>query len=109
TWIETAKGLSRIEDRPMTLEEKSRAFVDRIQARHNRWGLTATSNLRVAGDLTTNQPVSTDNDGLWTAMYVAAECFRYKVTGSPEAREFARQGMQAILRLEAITGIPGFP
>src|SRR4051812_31703448 len=49
TWIETAKGLSRIEYRPMTLEEKSRAFVDRIQARHNRWGLTATSNLRAPG------------------------------------------------------------
>ena len=108
-WIETGKGLSRIEDKPMTLEEKSRAFVDRIQARHNRWGLTATSNLRVAGDLTTNQPVSTDNDGLWTAMYVAAECFRYKVTGQTDARDNARRGMQAILRLESITGIPGFP
>jgi len=109
TWIETAKGLSRIEYKPMTLEEKSRAFVDRIQARHNRWGFTATSELRVPGDLTTNQPVSTDNDGLWTAMYVAAECFRYKVTGQIDARDNARRGMQAILRLESITGIPGFP
>ncbi len=109
TWIETPKGLSRIEYKPMTFEEKSRAFVDRIQARHNRWGLTATSNLRVAGDLTSNQPVSTDNDGLWTAMYVAAECFRYKVTGQTDARDNARRGMQAILRLESITGIPGFP
>ncbi len=109
TWIETAKGLSRIEYKPMTLEEKSRVFVDRIQKRHNRWGLTATSNLQGAGDLTTNRPVSTDNDGLWTAMYVAAECFRYKVTGEPDARENARRGMQAMLRLESITGIPGFP
>jgi hypothetical protein len=108
-WIETAKGLSRIEYKPMTLEEKSRTFVDRIQARHSRWGLTATSDLRVAGDLTSNQPVSTDNDGLWTAMYVAAECFRYKVTGQNDARDNARRGMQAILRLESITGIPGFP
>jgi hypothetical protein len=109
TWIETAKGLSRIEYRPMTLEEKSRGFVDRIQARHNRWGLTATSNLRAPGDLTSNQPVPTDNDGLWTAMYVAAECFRYKVTGQTDARDNARRGMQAILRLESITGISGFP
>jgi len=109
TWIETPKGLSRIEYKPTTLEEKSRLFVDRIQKRHNRWGLTATSDLRVPGDLTTNQPVSTDNDGLWTAMYVAAECFRYKVTGQSDARDNARRGMQAILRLETITGIPGFP
>jgi hypothetical protein len=109
TWVQTGKGFSRISYQPLTLEEKSGVFVNRIRARHNRWGFTATSDLRVAGDLTTNQPVSTDNDGLWTAMYVAAECFRYKVTGQAEARDYARRGMQAILRLESITGIPGFP
>jgi hypothetical protein len=109
TWIETAKGFSRIDYTETTLADKSRAFVERIQARHNRWGLTASSDLRVPGDLSTNQLVSTDNDGLWTAMYVAAECFRFKVTGQADARDNARRGMQAVLRLEAITGIPGFP
>jgi hypothetical protein len=109
TWIETPKGFARIEYTPMTLTAKSRAFVQRVQARHNRWGLTASSQLRVPGDVSTNQMVSSDNDGLWTAMYVAAECFRYTVTGETEARENARRGMQAIMRLEAITGIPGFP
>jgi hypothetical protein len=108
-WLETPRGYSRIEYTPMTLAEKSRAFVSRVQARHNRWGLTADSRLRVAGDVSTNQPVSSDNDGLWTAMYVAAECFRYSVTGEPDARENARAGMEAIMRLESITGIPGFP
>ena len=109
TWLETSRGFARIEYRPMTLGEKSRAFVTRVQARHNRWGLTSDSQLRVPGDVSTNQTVSSDNDGLWTAMYVAAECFRYRVTGEPDARENARAGMQAIMRLEAITGIPGFP
>jgi hypothetical protein len=108
-WLETPKGFARIEYRPMTLEQKSREFVDRIQRRHSRWGLTADSRLRAPGDLSTNQMISTDNDGLWTAMYVAAESFRYKVTGQADARENARRGMQAIMRLEAITGIPGFP
>jgi hypothetical protein len=109
TWIETPKGFSRIEYKPMTLAEKSRAFVERVQKRHNRWGLTADSQLRMPGDLSTNQMISSDNDGLWTAMYVAGECFRYKVSGEADARENARRGMQAIMRLEAITGIPGFP
>jgi hypothetical protein len=108
-WLETPRGYSRIEYTPMTLAEKSRAFVSRAQARHNRWGLTADSRLRVAGDVSTNQTVSSDNDGLWTAMYVAAECFRYSVTREPDARENARAGMAAIMRLESITGIPGFP
>jgi hypothetical protein len=108
-WIETPAGFSRVEYRRTTLEEKSRAFVARVQARHVRWGLTADSNLRVPGDLSTNQPMSSDNDGLWTAMYVAAEAFRYGVTRAADAREHARRGMQAIARLETITGIPGFP
>jgi hypothetical protein len=42
-------------------------------------------------------------------MYVAAESFRYKVTGEADARANARQGMNALIRLEAITGIAGFP
>jgi hypothetical protein len=108
-WAETPKGFSRIEFKSMTLADKSRAFVERVQARHNRWGLTADSHLRIPGDLSSNQMVSSDNDGLWTAMYVAAECFRYRVTGARDARENARVGMQAIMRLEEITGIPGFP
>jgi hypothetical protein len=108
-WVETPRGFSRIEYKSMTLADKSKAFVERIRARHVRWGLTSDSRLRVPGDLSTNQMASSDNDGLWTAMYVAAECFRYKVTGAADARENARQGMQALLRLEEITGIPGFP
>ncbi len=109
TWLETPQGFARIAYTPMTLADKSRHFVERVQARHNRWGLTADSQLRVPGDLSTNQMMSSDNDGLWTAMYVAAECFRYKVTGEPDARENARRGMEAVMRLEAITGIAGFP
>ena len=109
TWIETPRGFARIEYKRMTLAEKSRAFVARVQARHNRWGLTADSHLREPGDLSTNEMVSSDNDGLWTAMYVAAESFRFKVTGDRAARENARRGMQAIVRLEQITGRPGFP
>jgi hypothetical protein len=108
-WVETKTGFARIVEVPLTLAAKSRAFVERVQARHNRWGLTAASQLVTPGDLSTNRMVSSDNDGLWTAMYVAAEAFRFRVTGEADARENARRGMQAILRLEAITGRPGFP
>jgi hypothetical protein len=107
-WIETPKGFSRIEYKEMTLAEKSKAFVERVRARHVRHGLTADSILQTPGDLSTNNTVSTDNDGLWTQMYIAAEAFRYKVTGEADARANARQGFEAMLRLEEITGIPGF-
>jgi hypothetical protein len=108
TWLETPKGFSRIEYRAMTLAEKSKAFVERVRARHVRHGLTADSTLQTPGDLSTNRTVSSDNDGLWTQMYVAAEAFRYKVTGEADARANASQGFEAMLRLEEITGIPGF-
>src|SRR5215471_4599748 len=106
-WIETHKGFSRLEYKEMTLAEKSKAFVERVRARHVRHGLTADSILQTPGDLSTNKTASTDNDGLWTQMYIAAEAFRYKVTGEADARANARQGFEAMLRLEEITGIPG--
>ena len=109
TWLETPQGYARIGSDSITLEQKSEAFVKRIQERHVRWGLTTDSALRVPGDLSTNRTRSSDNDGLWTAMYVAAEAYRFKVTGAADAKENARRGMQAILRLEQITGHPGFP
>jgi len=108
-WIETAKGFSEIQFKLMRLEDKARLFEERIRARHVRHGLVASSQLRVPGDLTTNQPYSNDNDGLWTAIYIAAEAFRYAVTRDEEARRFARESLNALMRLESITGIPGFP
>ena len=108
-WVETPKGFSRLDFSDVSLEKKSAAFVERIRARHVRHGFTSDSHLKIPGDLASNQMVSSDNDGLWTAMYVAAECFRFKVTGDAKARDFARIGMQALLRLESITGIAGFP
>ena len=44
-WIETPGGVSKIDYVPMTLVEKSSAFVKRVQDRHLRWGLTADSQL----------------------------------------------------------------
>jgi hypothetical protein len=107
-WVETPKGFGRIEYKEMTLAEKSKAFVERIRARHVRHGLTTDSILQTPGDLSTNKTVSSDNDGLWTQMYIAAEAFRYKATGEADARANARQGFEAMLRLEEITGVPGF-
>jgi hypothetical protein len=107
-WIETSKGYSRIQSTKITLAEKSKAFVERVQKHHVRWGMTSDSILQTPGDLSTNKTVSSDNDGLWTQMYVAAEAFRYAVTKDADARANAKVGLEAMLRLEQITGISGF-
>ena len=108
-WVRTRTGVSHIELRPMTLEQKATAFEERIRLRHDRYGMVSDSHLAKAGDLSTNILESSDNDGLWTAMYGAAECFRYAVTKDPEALKLAKRSIEAVLFLEEITGVPGLP
>ena len=108
-WVRARTGVSHLELRPMTLAQKAAAFEERIRARHDRYGLVADSHLPRAGDLSSSQPRDSDNDGLWTAIYAAAECFRYGVTRSPEALANARKSVEAILFLEEVAGRRGFP
>ena len=108
-WVNTSSGVARIELRHMTLARKVALFEERIRLRHNRHGLVAPSNLSVPGDLSTNQMRDDDNDGLWTGIYAAAECFRYAVTKSPEALANARRALEAMLFLEEVAGKRGFP
>ena len=108
-WVRCRTGVSHLELRPMTLAQKADIFEQRIRARHDRYGLVADSSLAVAGDLSSNELHDNDNDGLWTAMYAAAECFRYAVTQSPEALANARKSIEAVLFLEEVAGRRGFP
>ncbi len=108
-WVRTRTGVSHIELRLMTLEQKAEYFERRVRERHVRYGLVASSILRVPGDLTSNQLDPSDNDGLWTAIYAAAECFRYAATQSREALDYAKKSIDAVLFLERVTGRPGFP
>jgi hypothetical protein len=108
-WVRTQSGVSHIELRPMTLFQKAEIFEKRIRERHDRHGLVAPSNLSIAGELSSSRPRDDDNDGLWTSLYAAAECFLYSVTKSPEAQANARSAIQALLFLEEVAGRRGFP
>ncbi|NQU54754.1 MAG: transcriptional regulator [Bacteroidetes bacterium] len=108
-WIATPNGISQIQQVEMTLEEKAAHFEKVIDARHNRRGLINISHLTVPGDISSSKMMNEDNDGLWTSTYLAAECFRYAVTKSDEAKENAIRTYEALERLETVTGIPGLP
>lgn len=88
---------------------KADEFLHRLRARHVRYGFVNDCTLARPGDVSFCELRPSDNDGLWTALYVAAESFRYGATRSPEALDNARQSLAALERLESITGIPGFP
>jgi len=108
-WIATDGGISQIREEAMTLDQKAALFEARIRLRHDRYGLVSPSKLGTPGDLSTNQTLPNDNDGLWSSIYLAAECYRYAVTKDPEARERAIRCYEALERLETVTGIPGYP
>ena len=108
-WVRTQTGISHIELRPLTLKQKADYFEQRVRRRHDRYGLVANSRLMDPENLESNRTQPSDNDGLWTAMYAAAECFRYAVTKSPEALNAARKSIEAVLFLEQVTGVPGLP
>jgi hypothetical protein len=108
-WVRTRTGVSHIELREMTLAQKAAVFEERVTARHDRYGMVADSHLARSGDLSTNVLEANDNDGLWTAMYGAGECFRYAVTKDQDALARARRAVEAVLFLEEVTGVRGLP
>jgi hypothetical protein len=45
---------------------------------------------------------------IWTGNYVAAESYRYAVTGDPQAKAFGLKGVNCLLAMEEVSGKPGF-
>ncbi|RLD79288.1 MAG: hypothetical protein DRJ10_09040, partial [Bacteroidetes bacterium] len=107
--ILTSTGLSNINFVAMTLAKKAEYFQKIQRLRHIRYGLTADLTLRTPGDVSTGYYHDTDNDGLWTSMYLAGELFRYAVTKSEDAKQNAYEAFEAMERLTDITELNGFP
>jgi hypothetical protein len=108
-WIRTRTGISHIEFKPFTLEQKSALFLRRVRERHDRYGYVSDCQLLRPGDTMMFRMEPTDNDGLWTSIFVAAESFHYATTHSKQALRNARASLTALLRLDSITGIRGYP
>jgi len=103
-WIATASGISQIERKPTTLAEKARFFESEIDRRHRRtpYGYVLEVALKNPGDLSQWTQHDSDNDGLWTAMYGAAECFAAGA-GNEEARGRATAAFEALRFLSTVT------
>jgi len=116
-WFATAKGVGLIERKPTTFAEKARYYEEEIDKRHRRtaYGYVAAVELPTAGDKSKWVQHDTDNDGLWTAMYGAGECFAYAATRDPLAKQRARKAFEALRFLSQVTqggehpAPPGFP
>lgn len=105
----TRTGLNVIHFRNMTLAGKAEHFDRIMRQRHIRYGFNSALAMSEPGDLSTASLIDTDNDGLWTAMYLASELFRYAATKSDAALRNCYESFEAMERLSEITGIEGFP
>ncbi len=108
-YVRTSEGTVRLRQQAASLEAKMLAVDETLQKHHVRNGFVSEVTLTTPGDLSTaRMQESNDNDGLWTAMYLAAEAFRYGATGDPVAKQNARRSLDALMFLERISTIPGF-
>ena len=105
----TNKGLGQICFKNMTLEDKAIYYEKQVRQRHIRNGFNASLEGINHGDLSGGYLKDSDNDGLWTSMYLGAEIFRYATTKSDEALQNCRESLDAMERLYTITSVPGFP
>lgn len=108
-WIATDKGVGAIKQRKMTLADKAAHYEAITRERHVRVpGLVEKCSLPNPEDFSKWEPVDDDNDGSYTAMYMAAQCLRYAATRDPEAKANADAAWQAVAFLHEITGGKGF-
>lgn len=108
-WFATDKGVGQIIPKLMTMDEKADYFTRQTEERHQRLGFIAPNELKKPYDVSSFTPGISDNDGMYTSMYGAAQAFRYAVTGEAEAKNLAVRSFNACKWLVDISHEPGFP
>jgi hypothetical protein len=103
-WFATAGGVGRIARRMMTLAEKAEFYEDEMERyiRRTPYGYVSEVSLEKPGDKSKIIYHDSDNDGLWTSMYGAGECFAYAATGDPKAKDRAQRAFEALRFLQQV-------
>ena len=115
-WFATRAGVGLIERCPMTLGLKARFYENEIDKYHRRtpYGYVLEARLKAPGDKSESTNHDSDNDGLWTSMYGAGECFAYAAKKDPLAKKRAKDAFEALRFLSVVTqggdppALPGF-
>ena len=104
-WFATDKGLGSIERRTMTLAEKAAHYEGEAERYIKRtpFGYLSEVGLGAPGDRSKINYSDSDNDGLWTAMYGAGECFAYAATKQTEFKQRAQQAFEGLRFLQKVT------
>jgi hypothetical protein len=107
--ILTETGLGQICFEKMTLHDKAMLLEEITRKHFIRYGFSSTGGGMRDGNLGELTITDSDNDGLWTGMYLGGQLYRYAVTKDPEAWENCKEALMGFERLYSITGVPGLP
>jgi hypothetical protein len=104
-WIATNKGIGVIEFVPMTLAEKANFYEEEIDKYNRRtpYGYVLEVSTGAPGEKSNVRKHDSDNDGLWTSMYGAGECYAYAATKDPKAKKRAKDVFEAMKFLGDVT------
>ncbi|MFC1521514.1 hypothetical protein ACFL6Y_03810 [Elusimicrobiota bacterium] len=90
----------------LTLLEKAEIFEKRTQEEHRPWfGLIVSKKYRDDGSLRVYSSLA--DSAIWTGNYIAAEAFRYAVTGEQDALRSMEESLWGFHALHQITGGQG--
>lgn len=106
-YFQTEAGISKLEAAERTLAEKAEIINKSLDQWHRRLGLVAACKLNDAENPTSHTIKDNDNDGLWTSYHVVAMSLAYATTGEEKYKISAKKGMDAMIMLQNISGIPG--
>ncbi len=107
-YIATDAGIGIIEYEPFTLLKKAAYYERHLE----EWG---QKRLGFTHKLEWNEAKGgwvrevSDNDAGWSTHYLAAQCFKYAVTGDEDARKEAVYYFESLKWVEEISSIDGFP
>ena len=104
-WVGTAHGVGCIVMKNLNLKEKAIHYESQIDQhlKRTKYGYVATARLGQPGDLSEVANIESDNDGLWTAMYGASQCYAFAVTKSDVAKKRATDAFRALSFLQQVT------
>lgn len=109
--VSTKAGISVFKTEWITLEEKAkrlRAITEKYNVRKDGYVLSRT--LEHEGVVSEDEGyiTSSDNDGLWTGIYLGALAFEYACTKDEKVRADAHRSLLAMIKLTKVSGIEGF-
>ncbi len=104
-WFATANGVGIIQHRPLSLAEKAQWYEDEIDRYHRRtpYEFVLEVHMEEPGTKRNWKQHDSDNDGLWTSMYGAGECFAYAANGDLQAKRRAKKAFDALKFLGDVT------